>query len=95
MEPCGFTVPNTIHEGGPLSIEEAMDRLKVSGHGAQGPVEGAVWRVERYDLIDKSIGSERRRIVDYLAKYVRPDKQDGIYLPEVSGNPPIWNWFPE
>jgi hypothetical protein len=89
----GFVVPNTIHEGGPLSIEEAMARLKVSGHGALDPVEGAVWRVERYEQVNKGIASERRRIVDYLAKYVRPDKKDGIYLPEVSGNSPIWNWF--
>jgi hypothetical protein len=91
----GFTVPNTIHAGGPLSVEEAMFRLAVSGHGAIDPVEGAVWRVERNVLINEGKSSERIRKVDYLAKYVRPEKQDGIYLPEVSGKEPIYNWFPE
>jgi len=91
----GFTLPNTLHEGGPLSIDEAMSRLRISGHGAIDPVEGAVWRVERYEQIKKGVASERRRKVDFLAKYIRPDKQDGIYLPEISGKPPIFNWLPE
>ncbi len=37
----------------------------------------------------------RRLIVDFLVKYVRPDKIDGIYLPEVSGQPPVFNWREE
>lgn len=28
----------------------------------------------------------------WLAKWVRPDKEDGKYLPEISGNDPILNW---
>ncbi|MEW6770092.1 MAG: RNA ligase family protein [Bacillota bacterium] len=92
---CGFVCPNTIWEGGPLSVEEAMSRLQVSGHGAIDPVEGAVWRVERYELVDKQKGGERRRVVDFLAKYVRPDKVDGLYLPECSGGAPVWNWYPK
>jgi hypothetical protein len=48
-------------------------------HGAIDPIEGAVWRVERNDA------------VDFLCKFVRQDKADGKYLPEISGNPPIWN----
>jgi hypothetical protein len=91
----GFTIANTIHEGSPFSIEEAMLRLKISGHGAIDSVEGAVWRVERYEQIRSCASSERRRKVDYLAKYVRPDKSDGIYLPEVSSKPPVYNWLPE
>ena len=90
-----FAVPNTVHERGPLSTAEAMERVRVPGHGAIDPVEGAVWRVERYDLVDPGRGGERYRKVDFLVKYVRPDKQDGIYLPEVSGQPPIWNWYPK
>jgi hypothetical protein len=90
----GFVVANTISEGSPLSIEEAMGRLKISGHGAVDPVEGAVWRVERYELVNKN-ASERRRKVDYLAKYVRPDKVDGLYLPEISGKLPVFNWLPK
>jgi len=49
---------------------------------ALDPVEGAVWRVER------------RGAVDFLAKFVRPEKLDGCYLPEVSGAAAIWNWRP-
>jgi hypothetical protein len=32
--------------------------------------------------------------VDFLAKWVRPDKVDGMYLPEISGKEPVWNWRP-
>jgi len=38
-----------------------------------------VWRVEREGA------------VDFLAKYVRPEKADGCYLSEVSGKDTIWN----
>jgi len=88
-----FISPNTIHIGAPLSIEKAMEKLKISGHGALDPVEGAVWRVERNGQIDRH-KSERKWIVDFLVKYVRPDKVDGLYLPEQSGKEPIWNWKP-
>jgi len=90
----GFVVPNMIHIGGPLSIEKAMEILGKGKHGAIDPIEGAIWRVEQYKQVKKGYGSERKRIVDYLAKYVRPDKKDGIYLPEVSGKPAVYNWKP-
>ena len=51
-------------------------------HGALEPVEGAVWRVER------------KGKVDFLGKYVRPDKIDGCYLPEINGGAAVWNWRP-
>lgn len=78
----GFTTPHVIHVGGPLKIHEAMNRLETSGHGAVDPVEGAVWRVEREGK------------VDFLAKYVRSDKEDGCLLPERTNSDPIWNWRP-
>tara|TARA_Y100000034_G_C6883271_1_gene405102 strand:- start:172 stop:867 length:696 start_codon:yes stop_codon:yes gene_type:complete len=78
----GFVVPRLIHFDGPIDIPEVLRKLEPSGHGAIDKVEGAVWRVER------------RGEVDFLAKYVRPDKEDGIYLPEVSGKDPIWHWHP-
>ena len=37
-----FIIPNTVHEGSSLSVEKAMELLKISGHGALDPVEGAV-----------------------------------------------------
>lgn len=75
----GFTPPRVISQGKPLSIEQAMVALQVSGHGAVDLVEGAIWRVERQNK------------VDFLTKYVRPDKQPGIYLPDVTGHAEVWN----
>jgi hypothetical protein len=88
-----FVIPHLIHRGGPLSVAEVTARLGEFGfHGALDPVEGAVWRVER----DRPTGNkgEKVRVVDFLVKYVRPDKVDGAYLPEMSGEAPVWNWFP-
>jgi hypothetical protein len=87
-----FVLPHTIHIGGPLSVVDAMSKLGELGfHGALDPIEGAMWRVERNVMIDRGRGSERRWIVDFLAKYVRPDKIDGKYLEDVSGLPNVWN----
>ena len=74
-----FIIPWVIHYDGPMSIKSAMDILSISGHGAIDPVEGAVWRVER------------KGKVDFLCKYVRLDKQDGKYFPELTGNGEVWN----
>lgn len=64
----------------PAAALEWIDQLG-PGHGSLDPVEGFVWRVERAGK------------VDFLAKYVRPDKQDGKYLPEISGTGPVWNTY--
>lgn len=78
---ANFAVPQLLFHG-PCSIEKAIDLLDGRGHyGALEEVEGAVWRVER----DGS--------VDFLCKYVRPDKVDGCYLPDVPGCE-VWNWRP-
>lgn len=75
-----FTVPMLIpSNGNPVSIESAMQSIKVSGHGALDPVEGAIWRVER------------KSKVDFLVKFVRHDKEDGKYFPEKTGGETIWN----
>lgn len=87
-----FVLPYTVHIGGPLSISDAMAILGEYGqHGALDPIEGAMWRVERNELIDPKKGGERRWIVDFLAKYVRQDKADGAFLESVTGLPVIWN----
>jgi hypothetical protein len=65
--------------GQAFGIEEMLGCLEPSGHGAMDPVEGAIWRVER------------KKEVDFLVKYVRHDKVDGKYLPEVSGGTAVWN----
>lgn len=52
-------------------------------HGAKGSPEGLVYRVERDGH------------VDFLAKWVRPDKVDGCFLESETGKEPVWNWRPE
>jgi RNA ligase len=78
----GFAVPPLLTNG-PTSIETAMGLLGPFGYyGALDQVEGVVWRVER------------KGEVDFLVKYVRPDKIDGLYLESITGTDPIWNWQP-
>lgn len=77
-----FITPNLISYGLPIGVKDVMKRLKTSGHGATDEVEGAVWRVERDGK------------TEFLAKYVRPDKIDGIYLPSITGKSEIWNEWP-
>ena len=77
-------MPKILHIGGPLTVEKAMSLHGVGDHGADDP-EGIVYRVERKGKFD------------FMAKWVRPDKVDGKYLPDVTGSisaVPIWNWRP-
>ncbi len=94
LQDHGFIQPRLIHRGLPFSIEAALKAITISGHGAIDPVEGAIWRVERNELVQPGKSSERVWKVDFLAKYVRPDKKDGIYLEVVSGDASVWNWLP-
>lgn len=80
-----FVQPTIIHRGEPVSVEFVMRELDTCGfHGAQEQVEGAVWRVERNKVVNNK--GERKLVVDFLVKYVRPDKIDGKYLDKE-----IWN----
>ena len=93
VDPYDIVLPHLVHRGAPISVNDVMETIGKNGfHGAVDRVEGAVWRVER----DKPTGKkgEKVRIVDYLVKYVRPDKEDGIYLPEISDKAPVFNWKP-
>lgn len=76
---AGFVTPHVIHYGDAFSIEQMLEVLEPSHHGAIDPVEGAIWRVER------------KGAVDFLGKYVRPDKVDGKLLSSKSGEPAIYN----
>jgi hypothetical protein len=89
-----FVVPHLLWRGSPFTIEQAMAALGDYGfHGALEKPEGAVWRVERNVATGKK--GEKIRKVDFLVKYVRPDKQDGKYLASVSNQPEIWHWKPD
>ena len=64
----------------PMPISK-IEKLE-SQHGAMlKQAEGVIFRAERHEE------------VLFLAKYVRPDKVDGAYLPEVSGKGAVWNAF--
>ncbi len=70
--PFGFVVPRLIRLGNPISISKAIQILDKdkSYHGAleNEQIEGLIYRIER------------NKKVDYLCKYVRPNKIDGLYL---------------
>ena len=79
-----FTLPFTLSIGPPMGIEAALAAIQEKNHhAALDPIEGVLYRVERQGR------------VDFLAKFVRPDKVDGCYLPECSGQAAIWNWRPQ
>ena len=69
MSDCNVIGAHVISDGPGMSVDAAMSALGVNGfHGAQEQVEGAVWRVETDGQFN------------FLAKYVRHDKQDGKYF---------------
>ena len=79
-----IAMPKLLHIGNPISVEKAMELHGPGDHGCD-EAEGVVYRVERDGEYD------------FMAKWVRPDKIDGKYLPEVTGAlsaVPIWNWRP-
>ncbi len=81
--------PKLISDGPPIKVEEALKILGEYGHyGAIDPAEGLVYRVERFHP------KQNITKVDFLAKYVRPGKVDGCYLPFISGKEEIYNWAP-
>lgn len=67
---------------GPMTIEQAVATLGPNGfHGAaddDGP-EGAIWRMED------------RGKVTFLAKYVKPGKVVGKYMPMITGGEEVYN----
>lgn len=68
---------------GPVQPEVALEHFQAQNRwGAIDPIEGVVYRAERSGEVIS------------LAKWVRPDKIDGRYLPEITGKEPIWNWRP-
>lgn len=88
-----FQSAKILHRGEAFSIDDAVKALGKHGfHGALETPEGAIWRVER----NRPTGErgQKKRVVDFLVKYVRPDKVDGKYFPSISGESEVWNWKP-
>jgi len=78
--PPDVATPPLVSQGNQaVAVSWALTKLGEQGaYGATEPIEGVVYRCER-------LGK-----VEFLAKYVRPDKADGKYLTDVSGQPTIW-----
>lgn len=76
-----FMTPTLLHHGSSMSVDEALSIHADYGFPCD-EIEGVVYRVERQGK------------VDFLAKYVRPNKVDGKYLESVTGRPSVWNWRP-
>jgi hypothetical protein len=80
LAPTGLASPAIVHRGGAIAIDAACMLLGDRGrHGAVDPPEGLVYRVERAG------------VVLLIAKWVRPDKVDGSYLPENSGREALYH----
>ncbi len=69
-----FITPRELHRGGAFSVEQMLEHLEPSDHGARHGVEGAVRRVERFDP------KRKIKVVEFLSKYGRVDKVEGKYL---------------
>lgn len=81
LESTGLHPVGCISIGPPMAIEIAIASLGQHGfYQAIDQVEGVVYRCERAGK------------VEFLAKWVRPDKVDGCYLPEVYGKDAVWNY---
>lgn len=76
-----FARPHVLSDGPAISVDAAME-LHERHRWPCEDTEGVVYRVERNGE------------VDFLAKFVKPSKVDGKYLPEISGKPELWNWQP-
>lgn len=64
-----FDVPPLLHCGGAISVKDSLKALGENGkYGAKELAEGVVYRAE--------YGGK----IEFLAKYVRPEKVDGKYL---------------
>lgn len=84
FEGTGFNMVPLLYIGQrSFSIKAALERLGKSGYYNADLSEGAVWRRE-----------DGKKCVS-LAKYVRPEKEVGKYLPEVSDEDEIWLWVDE
>ena len=86
-------LPALLSEGDAINIEEVEKKLGDFGfHGASDKAEGAVWRIERKQKKSNKV------MVDFLGKYVRPDKIDGKYLVGLENSvvtDEIWNGYIE
>jgi hypothetical protein len=86
--------PHVIHRGKSISVDDACGLAgKFGNHGAEEEIEGVVYRIEENMLINPGKNGEREWKVNFLVKYVKPNKIDGKYILDGQGNqlPNVWN----
>ena len=72
--------PHVLSDGPPYSIVQVEEMLGPHGfHGCEEEAEGCVWRLETHGKFN------------IIAKYVRPSKITGKYMPHISGKELVWN----
>ncbi len=77
-------MPTEVAQRLAAAMRQDQDEYALVGESVKSchrPIEGVVYRLER------------KGKVGFLVRYVRPDKRDGIYLPELSGQAAVWNWM--
>ena len=79
----GLPTVFVLSDGEALSLAEAKGRLLMYGRTVhhRDRNEGVVYRVETENHFN------------YLTKFVYPDKEYGTYLPEITGEGPVYNTF--
>lgn len=86
-----FHIPPLISEGPACSLTRAQllthgGQSQYSSEASGTEAEGFIWRVER------------KGVVEFLCKWVRPDHVPGKLLPglrESEVTEPVWNWRPD
>ena len=77
----GFSTPHLVHQGGPIPLSDALEKLGPGFHGSRETPEGLIFRLERNGK------------PAFKAKYVRHDKVDGCFLEEATFAETQWNTF--
>ncbi len=80
----GFTTPCILHKGDALPTALALELLGERGHHGADAAEGVVYREEWPD----------EGACSFVAKLVRMDKIDGLYLADHTGQGHLFNTWP-
>ena len=81
---AGLSTPCVLHTGSALSTEMALELLGLRGHHGADAAEGVVYREEWPD----------EGVCSFVAKLVRMDKIDGLFLADHTGQGHVFNTWP-
>ena len=88
-----YTIESWTDEVAELLDSIGVERTHVHSSSTGGMI--AIRLASKYpEKVDRLILGATAAKFDFMCKWVRLDKVDGSYLPEVSGLYPVWNWRP-